>query len=151
MRDLLEQQEEKALNELRSLVDRIRKFEAPVRKMLVRKYPPERVMDAEGKKCILSVTGLRYHQEIIFFEVTELSIKSVEPFESFNTWIEADVGAILKVLRGLLSGKEDAFSESLGSDSVKIRGKKTYHDMVIFNEIFNTLAAHIRKFKEIGR
>ena len=141
--------EKEALDELRSLVERIRKFEEPVRKMLLRKYPAERAMEAEGKKAVLSVTGLRYHEEVIFLEISELSIKNVEPFDEFDTWIEADVGTVLRVLRGLLSGQNDAFSEALGSNTVKIRGRKTYHDMAIFSEVFNELAASIRKFKSL--
>lgn len=147
----LAQKEEEALNELKSLIHRARVFEVPVRKMLLRKYPPERVLEAEGKKCVLSVTGLKYHQEVVFLEVTELSIKNKEPFENFDTWIEADISVIIKVLRNLLSGKEDVLSEAFGSNSVKVRGKKTYHDMAIFSEVTNTLSAHIRKFREAGR
>lgn len=147
----LAQKEEEALNELKSLIHRAKVFEVPIRKMLLRKYPPERVLEAEGKKCVLSVTGLKYHQEVVFLEVTELSIKNTEPFENFDTWIEADISVIIKVLRNLLSGREDVLSEAFGSNSVKVRGKKTYHDMAIFSEVTNTLSSHIRKFREAGR
>lgn len=144
------QREANALDELHSLVNRIRKFEAPFRKILLRKYPSERTLEAEGKKCILSVTGLRYHQEVIFFEVSELSIKSIEPFESFDTWIEIDLPTLLTVLKNVLSGREDVLGDAFGSNSVKVRGSKTYHDMSVFSEIAGELSRAVRRFRATG-
>lgn len=148
---LLEQKENEAINELASLINRLRKFEEPARKILLRRYPAEKVVDAEGKRAIVTISGLRFHDLVYSFQVTGLSIEQVEPMEGYDTWIDMPLDVIVTVVKKVLSGQQGALNEAFTDNRVKIRGKKVYHDMSAFEGVFDTLSENIRRFKEATR
>ena len=145
--ELLKQKEDEVINELTSLVNRLRKFEEPAKKMMLRKYPPERVLDAEGKKAVLSITGLRFHDLVYAYQITGLSMKQVEPMEDYSTWLEIPIDIATTIMKKVLSGQQGALNEALGDNRVKIRGSRVYHDMAAFEDIINTLSENIRKLR----
>jgi len=145
--ELLKQKEDEVINELTSLVNRLRKFEEPAKKMMLRKYPPERVLDAEGKKAVLSITGLKFHDLVYAYQITGLSMKQVEPMEDYSTWLEIPIDIATTIMKKVLSGQQGALNEALGDNRVKIRGSRVYHDMAAFEDIINTLSENIRKLR----
>jgi len=145
--ELLKQKEDEAVNNLISLVNRLRKFEEPAKKIMLRKYPPDRVLDAEGKRAIITITGLRYHDMVYSYQITSLSIKQVEPMEGFDTWVEIPIDVATSIMKKVLSGQNGALDEALGDNRVKIRGKKVYHDMSAFEDVLATLTDNIRKLR----
>lgn len=149
--ELLKQKESEAISSLTSLIDRLRKFEEPARKILLRKYPPEKVLDAEGKKAIITISGLKFHNLVYSYQVTGLTIKPVEPMEGYDTWLEIPLDVAITIVRKVLSGQGGALDEAFGDNRVKIRGKKVYHDMAAFEEILSELTENIRKFREARR
>ena len=145
--ELLKQKEDEAVNNLTALVNRLRKFEEPAKKIMLRKYPPDRVLDAEGKRAIITITGLRYHDMVYSYQITSLSIKQVEPMEGFDTWVEMPIDVATSIMKRVLSGQNGALDEALGDNRVKIRGKKVYHDMSAFEDVLATLTDNIRKLR----
>lgn len=145
--ELLKQKEDEAVNNLTALVNRLRKFEEPAKKIMLRKYPPDRVLDAEGKRAIITITGLRYHDMVYSYQITSLSIKQVEPMEGFDTWVEIPIDVATSIMKKVLSGQNGALDEALGDNRVKIRGKKVYHDMSAFEDVLATLTDNIRKLR----
>ena len=104
--------------------------------------------EAEGRRCILAITGLRHHPRYaIYFEVTGSRIKQVEPFSNYTTLIEAPLDSILRVLKSLLDGKQNVFSEEARRGKAKFVGKRSIHDEYQFNQIANRLARLILAYK----
>lgn len=141
--------EKEAISRLNSYLDILKRFEKPLIALLRKKYPPEEVMEAEGKKCIIRVSGLKTHDLIIFFEVTGMSITRVEPFEKYDTYVQVPIWTLNKFLAGVLSGDEDAFGDIVAGGEVKFMGQKTYHDLLIFNDCLKTLARNIGRLRRI--
>lgn len=146
--ELLKRKEREAIQKLEEYLAIFRKFESPIKRIAMRKYSPEQILEAEGKKCIIAVSGLRFHQKIYFFKVDKLSLTQVEPFDQFDTFIQVPISIINEFLERILSGDETAFGDLVGRDDVKFRGRRTFHDMMIFEDIFSTLARNIRKIRE---
>lgn len=138
--------EEQAVKRLREHLDTFLKFERPLRAILQRKYPPERLLEAEGKKCILAVSGLRYHNLVLYLEVYGLGIREVSPYDTYDTYIIVSLSRLNELLGRTLSGDRDAFGDILASGEGKVIGMKAPHDLLIFEEIFQELADHIAKF-----
>ena len=63
---------------------------------------------AEGRRCILSISDLKYHQAAFFFEVTGAMIRQVPQFERYTTHIAAPIDSVVRVLKGVLDGDENA-------------------------------------------
>lgn len=108
-----------------------------------RKYPPEQLAEAEGRKCVLVISGLRHHQAAYFFSVSELSVKQVAPFETYDTYVQAPLALVVDLLERVLSGEKGAFGDLMASGRGKIIGPHSPHDMMIFGEVFDELANNI--------
>jgi hypothetical protein len=147
--DLARQVEDEAIANLWKYLDAFKKFEKPLASILRRKYSPEEILEAEGKRCVIAVRGLKFHDLVIFFQVSGLSIQQVEPFDSYDTWIEAPIKTINLFLARILSGDEEAFGDLITGNEVKIRGPHTFHDIHIFEEATRTLAQNIRQLKGV--
>lgn len=139
--------EDEAISRLYQYLDIFQKFERPLSLLLKRKYPPEEILEAEGKKCVIRVSGLRYHDLTVFFQVTGLSIKRVEPFDNFDTFIQCPISTVNTFFSRLLAGDETAFGDLSASGEVKFMGKKTYHDIMVFESACKLLAENIKRLR----
>jgi len=147
--DIARQVEDEAIAKLWKYLDAFKKFEKPLSSILRRKYSPEEILEAEGKRCVISVRGLRFHDLVIFFQVSGLSVQQVEPFDSYDTFIEAPIKVINLFLARVLSGDEEAFGDLITGNDVKIRGPHTFHDIAIFEDTTRTLAQNIKQLKGV--
>lgn len=147
--DLARQIEEQAINKLTRYLAAFRRFEKPLASMLRRKYSPEEILEAEGKRCVISVRGLKYHDLVLFFQISGLSIKEVEPYEGYDTYLETPIKIINLFLARVLSGDEEAFGDLITGNDVKIRGPHTYHDIHVFEEGTRLLAQNIKQLKRV--
>ena len=141
--------EREALDRLFTYLDTFKKFERPLGMLLKRKYNPEEIVEAEGKRCVISITGLKHHDLTLFFEVSNLSLKQVDPYERYDTFIQSPLRLIIVFLQRTLSGDGSAFSDLAGSNDVKIRGSRTYHDILVFSDACEVLAANIRRLRSV--
>ena len=103
---------------------------------------------AKGRRCILGISGLKYHKYEKFFEVTPAGVHMVAPYEEFNTYIAAPVDSIVRVLKGVLSGETSAFTSEWARGQAKIVGSKHLHDGYVFGQIFQRLARLIKRYRE---
>ena len=147
---LIQQAEAQALEHLDKYLAAFHNFERPLRLLLQRKYSPEEILEVEGKRCMLSVRGLQFHERIVYFQVTGLSIKEVAPYEGYDTFIEAPLRVINQFLARTLSGDEDAFGDLLASNDVRFRGQRCYNDMRAFEDACRLLASNIGRMLGVG-
>lgn len=141
--------EREALDRLFTYLDTFKKFERPLALLLRRKYNPEEILEAEGKRCIIAVTRLKFHDLTLFFEISNLSLRQVDPYEGYDTYIQAPLRTVIVFLQRTLSGDGSAFSDLAGSNEVKIRGSRTYHDILVFSDACETLASNIRRLRSV--
>lgn len=139
--------EREALDRLFTYLDTFKKFERPLALLLRRKYTPEEMTEAEGKRCVISISGLKFHDLTLFFEVSNLSLKQVNPYEGYDTYLQAPLKTVIVFLQRTLSGDGSAFSDLAGSNEVKIRGSRTYHDILVFSDACEILASNIRRLR----
>lgn len=110
-----------------------------------RKYPPEQILEAEGRKCVLSVAGLRFHEVTLYFVISQLSVKVSPPFEGYDTFVQAPLSVINELLARVLSGEKGAFGDVLASGQGRIVGPHAPHDMMVWESVFDELAANIAR------
>lgn len=111
----------------------------------------EELSEAEGRRCILHITGLKHHKKTFFFEVTGTRVRLAEPYRNYNTYIAAPLSSILRVFRGILAGKTDAFAAEWARGEARIVGERRVHDGFIFNEGFKRLATLVKRYREAAR
>ena len=102
---------------------------------------------AEGRRCILSISGLSHHQAAFFFEVTGARIRQVPRFERYNTYISAPIDSVIRVLKGVLDGDEDAFTNEWTRGQAKLVGEHSVHDGLQFANAFRRLAGWVKRYR----
>ena len=142
--------EKEAIGKLTQLLDTFRVFERPLYLIARGKYTPEEILEAEGKKCIIQVSGLRYHDLSLYFQVSSLSLRQVQPFEDADTFVQVPIGIINTFLSRILSGDDSAFGDMVAGNEVKFRGKHTFHDLRIFSDVTSTLAKNIARIRQVS-
>ena len=108
----------------------------------------EELEQAKGRKCILGISGLKYHRYEKFFEVTPTGVSIVHDYSDFNTYITAPVDSVLRVLQGVLNGDTSSFSAEWARGDAKIVGPRHLHDGFVFGEVFRRLAILIKRYRE---
>ena len=109
----------------------------------------EELKSAEGRRCILSISGLKHQKAAFFFEVLGARIRQVEPFENYNTYIGAPIDSVIRVLKGVLDGDEDAFANEWSRGQAKLVGEHSVHDGLQFNEAFRRLTRLIKRYRAL--
>jgi hypothetical protein len=106
------------------------------------------LVEAEGRKCILVMK--REHQPSYskYFEVTPVGVKMVDPYDVYDTTIEAPVESVLNVLKAVLDGKQDAFTSEWARGKCRITGSRKLHDGYIFGQVFARLARVIQVYRK---
>lgn len=105
-------------------------------------------LEAKGRKCILIMKGEHQPQYSKYFEVTESGVKLVDPYENYDTAIEAPVDSVLNVLKAVLDGREDAFSSEWARGRCRIIGARKLHDGYVFGQVFARLARVIQLYRK---
>jgi hypothetical protein len=103
---------------------------------------------AQGRKCVLGIVGLKYHSFEKFFEVTPTGVQIVEPYKGYNSYIEAPLDSVTRVLKGVLDGDTTAFTQEWARGIAKIRGNRKVHDGYVFNQVFARLAEMFLRYKQ---
>ena len=116
-----------------------------------RKYPPEQLAEAEGRKCVLSISGLRFHEVSYFFVISQLSVKISHPFEGYDTHVQAPLSAVNELLERILSGQggEGAFSDMVASGKGKVVGPHAVHDIMVWEDVFGELTKNIGRLRQL--
>lgn len=143
--EALRQLEDQGLSRLKEYLDTFTKFERVIQLIMRRKYPPEQILEAEGRKCVLSVAGLRFHEVTLYFVISQLSVKVSPPFEGYDTFVQAPLSVINELLARVLSGEKGAFGDVLASGQGRIVGPHAPHDMMVWESVFDELAANIAR------
>lgn len=104
---------------------------------------------AEGRRCILFISGLKHHEASFFFEVVGTTIRQVQPFEHYNTYIAAPIDSVIRVLKGVLDGDENAFTSEWARGQTKLVGEHSVHDGLQFHEAFRRLAWLIKRYRAL--
>lgn len=105
---------------------------------------------AEGRRCILAVSGLKYHPpHAFFFEVHEFKLRLVDPFTEYTTYVEAPIDTIIRVLNNLWDGQEDGFSSEWARGQARIVGNHSLHDGMQFNEGYKRAARGIKTYRAL--
>lgn len=115
---------------------------------------------AEGRRCALVITGLKHSAPLVYlFVVRDSAIQLVSgtftpsyvqaalDSREINTSIAAPMTTVIRALRAILAGRDDAFSKEWARGQAEIRGQKSFHDAVVFNEGFRRLARVIKRYK----
>lgn len=105
--------------------------------------------NAEGRRCILAITGLEHQQAAFFFEVVGAGIRQVPRFERYNTYIGAPIDSVIRVLKGVLDGDENAFTNEWARGQAKIVGAHSLHDGLQFAEAFRRLAQLVKRYRAL--
>jgi hypothetical protein len=142
--------EAKAIEELEEMFRTFKKLEPGVKQILKRKYRAEDVLEAEGKRCVVVVSNLRCHRYIKFFQIRNFTVEQVDPYESYDTLLIAPIWVVMSLLRKTLSGRTGAFLDAVGLPDVKVKGKRSYHDMNVLADGFDELARNIARFKKMA-
>lgn len=110
---------------------------------------PGELASAEGRRCILAITGLEHHQVSFFFEVAGARIRQVPPFEGYTTYIAAPIDSVMRVLKGMFDGDENAFVNEWTRGRAKIIGIHSINDGLQFQEGFRRLAGVIKRYRAL--
>ena len=100
----------------------------------------DELKSAEGRRCILAISGLKHNQASFFFEILGARIRQVQPFDKFTTHIAAPIDSVTRVLKGALDGDENAFTNEWSRGQATLVGEHSVHDGYQFNEAFRRLA-----------
>jgi len=140
--------ERDAIERLTRYMDILQKFERPLVMMMRAKYNESELLEADGKKCVISVTGLKFHELTLYFQISGMSIKQVKPYEGGDTFIQAPIWVVNSFLSRVLSGEGTAFADLVSGGDVKFRGNRSYHDLKVFNDVCDHLAENIKRLRE---
>lgn len=119
--------------------------------LLFRASDPARqdLVQAQGRKCVLAIAGLKYFEYKRMFEVSERGVSIIDADDAPNTYIVAPIDSVLRVLKGTLNGDSRAFSSEWARGKAKLIGARRLHDGFVFSEIFSQFARSIAKYKGI--
>ncbi len=109
----------------------------------------EELAEAEGRKCILAISGLKTTKKAYYFEVTGASIKLVEPYSDFTTLIVAPLSSVLRVFSGVAAGNKWAFHDERAKGRVIFKGERSLHDVYALGEAFKRFAELAKRYGPI--
>jgi len=83
----------------------------------------------------------------LYLQVIGGMIRVVEPYDTYNTLIEASLDVVLRELKAVLDGDETAFSHAWAGGRARIVGLRSIRDGMAFREGFRRLAWALRHYK----
>ena len=105
-------------------------------------------VEADGRKCVLVMKSEYQQVSSKYFEVTASGVKLVDPYDDYDSAIEAPVESVLNVLKAVLDGREDAFSSEWARGKCRIIGAHKLHDGYVFGQVFARLARVIQVYRK---
>jgi hypothetical protein len=109
----------------------------------------DELAEAEGRKCILAISGLKTTKRAYYFEVTGASIRLVEPYANYTTLIIAPLDSILRVFNGVAAGDKWAFSNERARGKAIFRGSHSLFDAYALGEAFKRFAELAKRYGPI--
>lgn len=109
----------------------------------------DELSEAEGRKCILAISGLKTTKRTYFFEVTASSIRLSEPYTDYTTLIVAPLDSVLRVFKGVAAGDKWAFSNEYARGKAYFKGAHHLHDAYAIAESFKRFSELAKKYGPI--
>lgn len=110
----------------------------------------EEIAEAEGRKCILAISGLKTTKQVYYFEVTGATIQIVSPYADYTTLIIAPLDSVLRVFKGIAAGDKWAFSNERARGKAIFKGSHSLHDAYALSEAFKRFAELAKKYSPGG-
>lgn len=110
----------------------------------------EELSEAEGRKCILAISGLKTTKRAYYFEVTGVSIRITEPYTDYTTLIVAPLDSVIRVFSGIANGDKWAFSNEKARGRAIFRGERSVHDGWALSEAFKRFAELSKRYAPGG-
>ena len=109
---------------------------------------PTEKQDAEGRRCILHITDLKYHKAAFYFAVEGFRVHQVDPFVKYNTYIGAPLDSVIRVLNGVLEGDENCFGREWSRGAAQLKGDYSVHDGLQFRNAFKRIARAVKRYRQ---
>lgn len=109
----------------------------------------DELAEAEGRRCILAISGLKTTKRAYFFEVTGLSIRLTEPYTNYTTLIVAPLDSVLRVFKGIAAGDKWAFSNEYARGQAYFKGERHLFDVYAMGESFKRFSELAKKYGPI--
>lgn len=106
----------------------------------------DELAEAEGRKCILAISGLKTTKRNYFFEVTGSSIRLSEPYTDYTTLIVAPLDSVLRVFRATAAGDKWAFSNEYAHGKAYFKGERHLFDSYAMSEAFKRFAELAKRY-----
>ena len=110
----------------------------------------EELVEAEGRKCILAISGLKTTKRAFYFEVTGASIRIVPPYSDYTTLIVAPLDSVIRVFSGIANGDKWAFSNERARGRAIFKGERSVHDAFALSESFKRFAELAKRYAPGG-
>jgi len=109
----------------------------------------EEIAEAEGRRCILAISGLKTTKRVYYFEVTGASIRLCNPYTDYTTLIIAPLDSVLRVFKGVAAGDKWAFSNERAKGKAIFKGGRSLHDAYALSEAFKRFAELAKRYGPI--
>lgn len=107
---------------------------------------------AEGRKCVLCVTGMQYHpDEAFYFLVSNGRIQQVPSMSQYDTYLKAPLTTTLQVLERVWQGDEGAFVDARAKYGADVRGDHHLHDLLAIGQAFARVAKFLKNYRATAR
>jgi len=150
--DAIKEQEEKELLEEKRNLEKLDKAIEGLRvlsKAFSKFATKEELSEAEGRRCILAISGLKSTKRAYYFEVTGHSIKLTNPYTDYTTLIVAPIDSVLRVFSGVATGDKWAFQNERQRGRAIFKGEKSLHDIYALGEAFKRFAELAKRYGPI--
>lgn len=137
-----EEEEEKQLQVLDKALEGLTALSKAFRSFATK----DELAEAEGRRCILAISGLKTTKKNYFFEITGSQILLREPYTTYTTLIVAPLDSVLRVFKGVAAGDKWAFSNEYARGKAYFKGEKHLHDMYSLSEAFKRFAELTKKY-----
>ena len=96
--------------------------------------------EAEGRRCVLAISGLKHTRKVYYFQITGSTIEVVDPYATYNTLIIAPIDSVIRVFKGIAAGNKYAFSEERARGEAIVKGERSLHDALVLGDAFKRFA-----------
>jgi hypothetical protein len=110
----------------------------------------EELTEAEGRRCILAISGLKTTKRAYYFEITGASIRLCEPYRDYTTLIIAPLDSVLRVFKGVAAGDKWAFSNERARGKAIFKGSHSLFDAYALGEAFKRFSELARRYSPGG-
>lgn len=103
---------------------------------------------AEGRKCVLCITGMRQHpDELFYFVVADGRIQQVRALDRYDTYLKASLDVTLRVLERIWQGDDGAFVDAKAKYGAVVRGGHPLYDLWAMGQAFARVAKYLKNYR----